>query len=95
MIWKSYPNSSIPIDDKIIPPKFYLKGVLAIISKDETVKAVFRNETDSLITLNGGHKFCIGMKVYNLQTDHDDSAVDFKSHNDKVFVNVCQCRKSV
>lgn len=81
----------IPTDNKIIQPKSNLKGVLfpnAVISKDETVKAVFRNDTDSFITLKGGHTFGIGMKVYNLETDHDVMADVSKLHSDRVSVNV-------
>lgn len=81
----------IQTDDKIIQPKTNLKGFLspnALISKDETVKAVFRNDTDSFITLTGGHKFGIGMEVYNSETDHDDMAEDSKLHSDRMPVNV-------
>ncbi|CAC5407125.1 unnamed protein product [Mytilus coruscus] len=80
-----------PTDDIIIQPKTNLKGLLspnALISKDETVKAVFRNDTDTFITLKGGHKFGIGMEIYNIVTDHDDLAEDSKVHSDRVSVNV-------
>ncbi|CAC5407143.1 unnamed protein product [Mytilus coruscus] len=80
-----------PTDDIIIQPKTNVKGLLspnALISKDETVKAVFRNDTDTFITLKGGHKFGIGMEIYNIVTDHDDLAEDSKVHSDRVSVNV-------
>ncbi|VDH91241.1 Hypothetical predicted protein, partial [Mytilus galloprovincialis] len=66
-------------DDIIIQPKSNLKGLLspnALIAKDETVKAVFRTDTDTFITLKGGHKFGIGMEIYNVVTDQDDLAED-------------------
>ncbi|VDI11718.1 Hypothetical predicted protein [Mytilus galloprovincialis] len=78
-------------DDIIIQPKSNLKGLLsrnALIAKDETVKAVFRNDTDTFITLKGGHKFGIGMEIYNVVTDQDDLAEDPEVHSDRVSVNV-------
>ncbi|CAG2217873.1 unnamed protein product [Mytilus edulis] len=80
-----------PADDIIIQPKSNLKGLLspnALIAKNETVKAVFRNDTDTFITLKGGHKFGIGMEIYNVVTDQDDLAEDPEVHSDRVSVNV-------
>ncbi|CAG2233875.1 unnamed protein product [Mytilus edulis] len=78
-------------DDIIIQPKSNLKGLLspnALIAKDESVKAVFRNDTDTFITLKGGHKFGIGMEIYNVVTDQGDLAEDPEVHSDRVSVNV-------
>ena len=78
-----------PTDDIIIQPKSNLKGLLspnALISKDETMKAVFRNDRDTFITFITLHS-----DRFSVNVDNPYSYKTSENISDRFSVNSPSC----
>ncbi|CAG2233123.1 unnamed protein product [Mytilus edulis] len=78
-----------PTDDIIIQPKSNLKGLLspnALISKDETMKAVFRNDRDTVIILITLHS-----DRFSVNVDNPYSYKTSENISDRFSVNSPSC----